>query len=240
MCALTKILVIEDDPSLRENVEEMFMQEGYEVVSAADGVEGVNTAFSFEPDLIVCDIQMPRLDGYGVLLDVRTNSLTQFTPFIFLTARTTRDDMRAAMELGADDYVTKPFELKTLLRAVKTRLDRKTEQAEEYQEQIDLLKEVLVHERKQRSVKEKLVTMFSSDFRDPLASIVTSSSLLRDHIDRMDEQRRLIHLNRIEASARQLQQMLDDLHLIAQMENSSLQLQAGSAEYRAIYRETRL
>ncbi|MFN8449292.1 MAG: response regulator [Anaerolineae bacterium] len=227
---MAKILVIEDETSLREDIAELLTLEGYSVISACDGVEGVNSAISQQPDLIICDIMMPRLDGYEVLLDVRANSLTQFVPFIFLTAKAARDDMRTGMELGADDYVTKPFARLDLLRAIEKRLDVKAAQEREHQEQIDQFKAVLAHERGQRLLTERLISIFSSDFRNPVEGILTSTQLLTMYGEQVDESRRAAHLSRIEMAARYLLQMLDDMLVVAQIENDSLRFAPESLE----------
>ena len=117
---MAKILVIEDETSLREDIAELLTLEGYSVISACDGVEGVNSAISQQPDLIICDIMMPRLDGYEVLLDVRANSLTQFVPFIFLTA-SARDEAsrRQGLALGAAAYLVRPVPAAELLGQIR-------------------------------------------------------------------------------------------------------------------------
>lgn len=122
---MKKILVIEDDRIVRENITELLEFSGYNAVSASDGKEGIQKAMTFQPDLIVCDIKMPKLDGYSVLHILRKNEKTQATPVIFLTAKTDRTDRRKGMEMGADDYITKPFESTELLSAVETRLKRR-------------------------------------------------------------------------------------------------------------------
>jgi signal transduction histidine kinase len=165
---------------------------------------------------------MPRLDGYEVLADVRANSLTQFVPFIFLTAKAARDDLRAGMELGADDYLTKPFARLDLLRAIEKRLALKEAQEQEHQEQLAEFKAALSHERGQRLLTERLIAMFSSDFRSPVGGILTSAQLLNDFAEHVDEGRRAAHLGRIEMSARHLLQMLDDMLIVARLENGSL------------------
>jgi DNA-binding response OmpR family regulator len=104
-----KILVIEDNSEVRENLEEILELSGYEVVVAEDGKVGVDKAISEKPDLILCDVMMPRLDGFGVLNILSKRSQTADIPFIFLTAKTEKSDFRRGMNLGADDYITKPF-----------------------------------------------------------------------------------------------------------------------------------
>lgn len=101
------ILVIDDNTDIRENTAEILDMSGYRTLTAENGKKGVELALKEKPDLVVCDIMMPELDGYGVLHLLRKNPKTQFTPFIFLTAKTERSDLRKGMEMGADDYITK-------------------------------------------------------------------------------------------------------------------------------------
>ena len=123
---MKSILVIEDNKDIRENTAEILDLAGYKTFTAENGKKGVDIAIREKPDVIVCDIMMPELDGYGVLHMLRKNENTQATPFIFLTAKTERSDFRKGMEMGADDYVTKPFEDIELLNAIEMRL-KKTE-----------------------------------------------------------------------------------------------------------------
>src|SRR5688572_18958649 len=115
---MKRILVIEDAHSLRRDILEMLTFEGYEVAGAEDGLVGVQRARELLPDLIICDIMMPQMDGYGVLETLREEAATASIPFVFLTARTDRVDIRQGMELGADDYLTKPFTAAELLKTV--------------------------------------------------------------------------------------------------------------------------
>jgi DNA-binding response OmpR family regulator len=119
---MTKILLIEDSPDLRENTSEILALANYEVVSAENGKIGVEMVLKEKPDLIICDIMMPELDGYGVLHILSRKPETVAIPFIFLTAKTEKTDIRKGMELGADDYLTKPFSDTSLLNAIETRL----------------------------------------------------------------------------------------------------------------------
>lgn len=118
------ILVIEDNADMRENITEILELANYEVISAANGKEGVKLAKSKKPDLIVCDIMMPEIDGYGVLSILSKHSETADIPFIFLTAKAEKQDIRKGMEMGADDYLTKPFTDVDLLNAIRARFDR--------------------------------------------------------------------------------------------------------------------
>lgn len=121
---MKNILVIDDNTDIRENTAEILELAGYKVFTAENGKQGVEIAISEKPDVIVCDIMMPELDGYGVLHLVRKNPDTEHIPFIFLTAKTERSDFRKGMEMGADDYVTKPFDDMELLSAVEARFKK--------------------------------------------------------------------------------------------------------------------
>jgi CRP-like cAMP-binding protein len=118
------ILVIDDNNDLRENTAEILDLAGYKTLQAVNGKQGVDIAVKEKPSLIVCDIMMPELDGYGVLHLLKKNPSTSNIPFIFLTAKTERGDFRKGMEMGADDYVTKPFEDIELLNAIEVRLKK--------------------------------------------------------------------------------------------------------------------
>jgi CRP-like cAMP-binding protein len=121
---MRRLLVIDDHDDIRENIAEILSLAGYEVFTAENGKRGVEAALREKPELIVCDIMMPELDGYGVLHLLRKNELTVNTPFIFLTAKTERTDFRKGMEMGADDYITKPFDDIELLNAIEIRLKK--------------------------------------------------------------------------------------------------------------------
>jgi len=119
-----KILLIEDNPDMRENTAEMLELANYQVQVAENGKQGVRMAQQDPPDLIICDIMMPELDGYGVLYLLAKNPKTSAIPFIFLTAKADKSDFRQGMKLGADDYLTKPFEEMELLEAIDIRLKK--------------------------------------------------------------------------------------------------------------------
>jgi CRP/FNR family transcriptional regulator, cyclic AMP receptor protein len=121
---MKKILLIEDNDDIRNNTAEILELSNYKVIVAENGKIGVEKAIEHKPDLIICDIMMPVLDGYGVLHAVHKNEAIKNTPFIFLTAKTERSDFRKGMELGADDYITKPFNGTELLNAVDSRLKK--------------------------------------------------------------------------------------------------------------------
>lgn len=119
---MTKILIIEDDIVLRDNTAELLELSDFEVIKASNGKEGLKLAKTKMPDIIVCDIMMPQMDGYEVLEELAKNTKTKYIPFIFLSAKTEHQDIRKGMNMGADDYITKPFTEDELISAIKSRL----------------------------------------------------------------------------------------------------------------------
>ncbi|HEX2100478.1 MAG TPA: response regulator transcription factor [Candidatus Synoicihabitans sp.] len=121
---MTRILVIDDDPRLRAQCATLLRLEGFEVLEAGDGRAGLAQVETSRPDLIVCDVTMPRMNGHAALEALRADPQTRHTPFIFLTGNGEMSDLRVGMNLGADDYLVKPVEPEQLLTAVRTRLQR--------------------------------------------------------------------------------------------------------------------
>lgn len=121
---MKKILVIEDEPEMRRNITALLRYHDYEPISAQNGRAGVELARRQKPDLILCDVMMPELDGHGVLQALQADDSLARTPFIFLTAKGEKDDLRSGMNLGADDYLTKPVANADLVQAIETRLRR--------------------------------------------------------------------------------------------------------------------
>lgn len=121
---MKKILVIEDDSGIREGICQILETEGFMVESAPDGNSGVEKAISLQPDIILCDVVMPGMDGYEVISRLRENTLTDTIPFVFLTGKSEPDDIRRGMNLGADDYLYKPFSADELLSAIQLRLKK--------------------------------------------------------------------------------------------------------------------
>src|SRR5688500_7697521 len=120
---MKKILVIEDNTFIRENTAEILELAHYEVITAENGEAGVQMALNEKPDLIICDVLMPLLDGFNVLRFLKENDESSKTPFIFLSAKTEKTDINEGMELGADDYIKKPFSDFELLQAVERQLN---------------------------------------------------------------------------------------------------------------------
>lgn len=195
---MVRILVVEDEAPLRQEIVDTLVFESFDAMEAADGHEGLLLIQKQLPDLIICDIAMPNMNGYEFLLEVRSNPCTKLTPFVFLTARTDRSFVRHGMELGADDYLTKPFTRAELLAAINIRLARHHDVTEGQAHNLEAAKNTLVH-------------MVAHELRTPLASMV----MVQDIISRKMG----------ELSPSQLQELLDVLssgsgrlsHLIEQI-----------------------
>ena len=134
---MNTILIIEDEPQIRENIQEILDLEGFATITAEDGWQGLQMAEQHQPDIIICDLMMPRLDGYEVIKALRQKPVTAEIPFIFLTAKAEHRDLRQGMELGADDYLTKPFEAHELLQAISTQLKKRQIVTQRYRGQIE-------------------------------------------------------------------------------------------------------
>jgi two-component system, sensor histidine kinase and response regulator len=165
-----KILVVDDERFLREDISDVLALEGFEVYTAANGREGIELARLHQPDLVICDIAMPELDGYQVLLEMRKDPAMNATPFIFVTARTDRSNVRQGMEMGADDYITKPFTNKELITAIRARLSR--------QESVRV-----ANEHDLDTAKQQLAQMVAHELRTPLMSVSTVQQLLETNLD---------------------------------------------------------
>jgi DNA-binding NarL/FixJ family response regulator len=125
---MKKILVIEDEPEMRRNITTLLRYYDYQPIAAENGFDGVEAARREKPDLILCDVMMPKMDGYGVLQAIQNDSALARIPFIFLTAKGEKDDLRDGMNLGADDYLTKPVANADLVQAIEARLRRSEQQ----------------------------------------------------------------------------------------------------------------
>ncbi|UBF29249.1 EAL domain-containing protein [Kovacikia minuta CCNUW1] len=152
---MTQLLVIEDDANVRTLILKLLQAEGFEVISANDGQAGIQLAQALEPDLILCDIMMPECDGYEVLQRLRQHAGTANIPFIFLSAKSERIDLRQGMELGADDYLTKPFKRAELLGAVFARLAKQASVTQPYVDEM----------------KRAAQTLSQLAYRDPLTNL---------------------------------------------------------------------
>lgn len=167
---MTKILVIEDEAAVRSNILELLTNEGFEVMGAENGTQGLILAQEQIPNLILCDIMMPGLDGYQVLEALRDDPMTALIPLIFLTAKASSADLRYGMEKGADDYITKPFSCKELLRAISVRLAK--------QETVNQLQHKIADLQRLNLLKDDLINTVSHDLRAPLANMKLAIQML--------------------------------------------------------------
>lgn len=174
---MKSILIIEDNTELRESCSEILELSGYKVIMAKDGREGVNLAIQSSPDLILCDIMMPIMDGYGVFAILANNLATATIPFIFFSSKGEYYDVRRAMEMGADDYLTKPFHPDQLIRAIQTRINKVNKQSSELlpinkqtNSKISMIGgglerlEDLVKHSKMRTIKKKQTIFYEGDY----------------------------------------------------------------------------
>jgi CRP-like cAMP-binding protein/AmiR/NasT family two-component response regulator len=180
----TTILIIEDNEDIREGTAEILGLADYAVLEATNGKQGVELAGKHLPDLILCDIMMPELDGYGVLHLLSKNPQTSVIPFIFLTAKTERQDMRKGMEMGADDYLTKPFDEVELFNAIESRLRKSGIHKEQYSRSLDQLSTLikpkgmeelqnLIAGRKIRQIKKRQVIYYEDDTANGIYLVIS-------------------------------------------------------------------
>lgn len=160
-----KILVIEDNDEVRNNICDILEANNFKVSSASDGIEGYQSAVNQKPDLIISDIMMPNSDGYELLNKLREDSNFAAIPFVFLTAKTNYEDVRKGMNLGADDYIQKPFTIRDILDSVKTNLNKS--------KKLDV---------KLNELRESIALYIPHELRTPLASILGYTELLREEL----------------------------------------------------------
>lgn len=178
---MKKILVIEDQEDIRNIIVEMLTAENFEVIDADNGQTGIKLLQSEIPDLIICDIAMPKLDGYEVVTWSRENPETEAIPFIFLTAKASLNDIRQGMELGADDYLIKPFTRADLLGAITARLE----------------KQAIINRQTQKRVNKYFETLINHDLNSPVNCIVNLSKYIIDNYESMDKEAILKNIKEI-------------------------------------------
>jgi len=165
------ILLIEDNQDIRENITEILELEGFKVLTAENGALGVETAQRIRPDLILCDITMPVLDGFGVLLQINKHVKTAGIPFIFLTGKTELSDRKNSLTLGADDFITKPFDPEVLLASIRLRILNYEKAQEALQRELSLYVQEL----------ENMLHMTNHRVRSPLCTALGLIQLLEDN-----------------------------------------------------------
>jgi DNA-binding response OmpR family regulator len=160
-----KILLIEDNREIRENIAEILELDGFDVITAQNGKEGLDSAQREIPDLIICDIMMPIMDGYTVLYFLAKDPKTVDIPFIFLTAKAERMDFRKGMEMGADDYITKPFEDVELINAIRSRLKKKEMTRKDYSHGISGLEQIVSDSEGEEALQKLIENREIRDFK---------------------------------------------------------------------------
>jgi K+-sensing histidine kinase KdpD len=202
---MTKILVIEDELDVREIILDILYEEGYIAQGAENGEVGLRLALETIPDLIICDVMMPKMDGYEVLKKTRENSKTATIPFVFITAKATRDDLRLGMNLGADDYLTKPFRRDELLKTISTRMK----------------KQAIVEQKTQEKLEElrgNITLSLPHQLRTPLNGIMGLSQLLIEDFQEMEADEIQESLVDINNSAERLYKLVSNFLLYADLE----------------------
>ena len=202
---MKKILVIEDDLQVQDNIYDILSLEDFYTVTASDGAEGLALAQEEMPDLIICDIMMPQMDGYEVLAALRQSEDTAAIPFIFLTAKADRADLRQGMALGADDYLTKPFTPDELRQAVAARLARQENQHQQTQRQMDKLRDTISY-------------ALPYELNTPLVGIINGAHLLRTGYSTMDQEEIEELLDAIETSGNKLYSLIQNFITYADLE----------------------
>ncbi len=202
---MIKILVIEDEESIRENVRELLEMKNFEAITAENGVIGIQKIKEQIPDLILCDVMMPELDGYGVLRFLQQNLATAYIPLIFLTAKADKLDLRQGMELGADDYLTKPFTSQQLLKAITTRLEKQDAINRKSQKQMEEL-------------RSNITLSLPHELHTSLNGIIGLSELLIEDYNSMDKGEVLEMLELINTSGKRLYRLTQNFLLYAELE----------------------
>lgn len=202
---MQKILVIDDEQPFREAVLELLEVEGFQAIGAENGRTGVRLAQEHLPDLVLCDVQMPDLDGYSVLRSLRQDSRTATLPFIFLTAKGDKSEVRQGMELGADDYLTKPCTTKQLLNAIATRLHKQEALKQQAQTQLD-------------DLRNNITVALPHELHTPLNGILGLSQMLIDEYQVIEPGEILEIARDIHVSAERLYQLTQKFLLYAELE----------------------
>lgn len=180
---MKKILVIEDEAPVRANIVELLTEENFNVISVENGFVGALWAQEHLPDLIICDVMMPEVDGYEVLSALREESMTATIPFIFLTAKADKTDIRQGMQLGADDYLTKPFTRGELLQAIATRFNKQQAIMQQYNaehQRAEALQQKIRELENYVDDKEQLLQQFQQRLRSTLPKLSIALHMLKN------------------------------------------------------------
>lgn len=202
---MKNVLLIDDDDSIRSLIKDLLEASGFRVLTAEDGRVGLELALKHLPDLILCDVQMPEMDGYTVLASLRQHTAARTIPVIFLTARVDKLAVRQGMNLGADDYLAKPSSAAELLAAVHSRLSKQDTLKSQSQQKLDEL-------------RSSIALSLPHELRTPLTGIFTSVELLRAVAAESDPAEVLEIATTIESSAQKLYQLIQNFLLYAKLE----------------------
>lgn len=215
---MATIAVIEDEAQILSTLEELLTLAGHRVLTASDGQSGLRLIQAQLPDLVLCDVMLPRLDGYSVLTALRQDMSTVTLPVILLAARVERADQRQGMELGADDYITKPFTPDEVLRAITVRLNRQTQlrnqlsqvqqSLNETRRQLEVSQQQQEQSRKLAQLKDELLTKLLEDLGNPVSNINLAIRML---VDAATEEQRQQYLEVLRQECDREMQLLNEI-----------------------------
>lgn len=197
---MDKILLVEDETIIRASIAEILRHYGYEVIVAENGKLGLAKALTEKPDLIICDVMMPEMDGFEMLQELRKHPDFD-TPFIFLTAKVQADDIRAGMNLGADDYIFKPFKSADLIKAIETRLDKRKL----------VMKRI---EEKTKDLENLIRLMLGHEFNTPMNGIKAMSEFIHQNVEKYNDTQLGEFCNYLSLSAERLQSTFDKVRKV--------------------------
>lgn len=209
---MSKILVIEDEFLIRENLLERLGAEGFDTIGAENGSDGIKLAIADKPDLIICDVMMPEVDGYEVLKTLRQNPNTAAVPFIFLTAKADKAALRQGMELGADDYLTKPFTKTELLGAIATRLEKHAVVAQYYEEELE-------------GFVQGITDVLPQELLNPIYQIFSLTQKLVAEHEKIEPQEILATAENINSSTMYLHRLMENFVIYSKLKSLSINSQ---------------
>ncbi|MBD2175994.1 hybrid sensor histidine kinase/response regulator [Pseudanabaena sp. FACHB-1998] len=205
---MKRILVIEDNSLILEDIQDILSLNNFDVITAQNGIIGVQIAKAVIPDLILCDVMMPELDGFGVLIALRQNSLTATIPVVFLTAKTTREDIREGMELGADDYLTKPFTALELLKTISARIEKQEALRQASTAKLD-------------NLRRNIASYLPHELLTPLHGIMGMADLLSNFHDNMTANELIESIAVIQNSSDRLNRLVQNFIIFSELEEKA-------------------
>ncbi len=206
------VLVVDDDPTILDSIADVLRVSGYNCLTAANGIEALQVMQQHAPDLIVADIMMPKMDGYQFYEAVRQNAVWVSIPFIFLSAKGEQSDIRYGYDMGADHYLTKPFELEDLLVAIRSRLRRISDIQAAAQTEVE-------------ETKQQLLNIFGHELRTPLTYIYGYLSLLHEGEERLGEEAKDEILQAMHRGVDRMVKLVEDLLLIVYIDSGAAEVE---------------